>query len=1566
MRKPLLFNEKRFLRFLSKPILTLLAIIFMALNISAQSGNVVSDCICMSNQTFKGNGQFQTLLRVTNGGAGPWYIANNSSSGLFANPSPLPPAAPDTFATGPGGQQMTSLGAGVFELSGIHIDGQGFSIRLTDGSSDTLDFAVAQGVCQYPQTEIIGDPFVCEGQISDYLTQPNALSSYNWTLDHGGTIATVTNTNEITIEWDANSNGAVHHLNLEETSANGCIVNAEMDVEIEDTITLACNNSVQISLDANCAGELTADMFLEDPQYNNESYELIIKDENGVILNQDTLSDVMIGNNYEVTVRHLCSGNMCWSHMLVLDKTAPELKCETDTIKCSESADPRHISIGFPLVYYTNIYNTNNPFVFRAEGTSGCSDVMMRYYDEVNNGDCGDEFASIIIRTWIVTDLSGNLSTCIDTIKTTKTGMNDISYPVNWDGLAGNHAFIEACSSYPKDHNGNPAPSLTGSPTGPLCGNIMINYSDHNRLELCSPDANSYKVLRQWTVMDMCTGESFDTLQIIAVMDTKSPKVSFSGLINNTLTVETENYNCGSDVILPIPQINDCSSTHYSVGYQLADETGNYPPFPYPYTTLNPSGGAYKIPDVPGGKARVKYTVVDACGNQTEKIIFIQVVDNLPPQAVCDAHTTITLTDEGLGYLGKLTFDDGSYDNCTDISLRVRRLTSTCDPTDTQWGEGVHFCCQDLLETSIKVILEVTDGNGFTNTCKSEVYVQDKEIPKIVCPSNGIVSCKFDYSDLSVFGTIRTSQDDIQKIYVNDPENGGNHTYFGIDGYGSDNCDVIVETLNSNVSINNCGIGKITRKFRVHDGFGNKSPICTQTITVQDFDPFTPNYDLIWPANYTKNGCLDEGILPDNLPIQYGWPRITGDDHCSMIAMDYDDLTFEHVEGMCYKILRKWKVIDWCQYDQNAPNNTAGYWEYDQTIMITDGVDPIVTQGCTPYEIVPLGDCSYRYKFEAEGTDNCTNSEYLRWSYKIYENSPNNVIIVGDGNKVVVTLTKGNYGIVWYAEDNCGNVGQCSKSFTVKDEKAPTPQCIDGLVTVLLEETGQVTLNAADFNRSSTDDCTRSNYGACGCLTDLRFSFSSNVNNTTRTLTCADIENGISDTIELRMYVTDESGNNDFCNTYIVLQDNADVCTDVLPPHDTTYNSISGLVFKPNDDIVEDVDVRLYSEDPEFPISVKTNEEGEFAFSQLPDNYNYSLKAEKRGDDGNGISTLDIVLMQKHILGIKKINNPYKLIAADVNNSGSVSASDILETRKLILGESDNFKNNDSWKFLKEGHIFEDENHPYISSSQAIYIGNLKENTKENFIAIKIGDLNYSAVTSPLGLESRNTDSYKFITNDVSYNRGDEVDLILFTENFATVAGTQFTLEFDASELNYKGIENGLIKMAQFNINKTMADQGIITISWNEEQKVDLDKNSELLKFRFSAIKKGNLSDNVKISSKITQAEIYTYSENKIEEKNLELEYRNLNKDYTFEVYQNAPNPFSNKTVVGFVLPESQTATLKVYSMTGKLIFESIGDFSKGYNEFKIDKKDISTTGLMYYKLEAGQNSALRKMILIK
>ncbi len=129
----------------------------------------------------------------------------------------------------------------------------------------------------------------------------------------------------------------------------------------------------------------------------------------------------------------------------------------------------------------------------------------------------------------------------------------------------------------------------------------------------------------------------------------------------------------------------------------------------------------------------------------------------------------------------------------------------------------------------------------------------------------------------------------------------------------------------------------------------------------------------------------------------------------------------------------------------------------------------------------------------------------------------------------------------------------------------------------------------------------------------------------------------------------------------------------------------------------------------------------------------------------NGVTTYDLVLMSKHILAIEPLNSPYKMIAADVNKSGSVTTFDILETRKLILGTYSEFPDNTSWRFLPRELTFANDENPFeddFSESGAItaeidengidysfeFNNNTETATSADFVGIKIGDVNCSAI----------------------------------------------------------------------------------------------------------------------------------------------------------------------------------------------------------------------------------------------
>lgn len=112
----------------------------------------------------------------------------------------------------------------------------------------------------------------------------------------------------------------------------------------------------------------------------------------------------------------------------------------------------------------------------------------------------------------------------------------------------------------------------------------------------------------------------------------------------------------------------------------------------------------------------------------------------------------------------------------------------------------------------------------------------------------------------------------------------------------------------------------------------------------------------------------------------------------------------------------------------------------------------------------------------------------------------------------------------------------------------------------------------------------------------------------------------------------------------------------------------------------------------------------------------------------NGVSTFDVVLITKHILGIQPLDSPYKMIAADANNSKQITTNDIIHLRKLILGLTDEFSNNTSWRFVPAAYVFPDPSNPWLEEfPETVILENLPLGyTTVNFIGIKIGDVNNS------------------------------------------------------------------------------------------------------------------------------------------------------------------------------------------------------------------------------------------------
>jgi len=631
---------------------------------------------------------------------------------------------------------------------------------------------------------------------------------------------------------------------------------------------------------------------------------------------------------------------------------------------------------------------------------------------------------------------------------------------------------------------------------------------------------------------------------------------------------------------------------------------------------------------------------------------------------------------------------------------------------------------------------------------------------------------------------------------------------------------------------------------------------------------------------------------------------------------------------------------------------TSGRFVYTQIIKFAvdqinpieiDDVDPCINSGCSATKT-----------FSASGS-NCLLQPLTDFRHNlVVTDADNNVTKVIDnaaGSEFDYVVVPGStYEVEFWGFDDCGNSDGATKTFTFMDCVRPTPYVLNGIVVELMQ-TQQVEVWASDLNRGSFDNCTDSDKlqyrirlglpedgpGPDADAAEI-LALGSNI-----VFTCDNFTNQT-----VSFYVIDEAGKWDVVETVILIQDNFNVCGGGEP-----MGSIAGKVTNAFGENVEAVNVSVNGGDN----TVATTATGEFAFN-LALAGDYTITPEKNINPLNGVSTFDLVLISKHILGLQSFDSPYKFIAADVNRSGSITAFDMVQLRQLILNVTSEFPNNTSWRFVDAKHEFTSENPAAENFAEFMSINNLDgEMQNVDFIAAKIGDVNGTAsANSLLGAESRTTNgTLSLNVTDQLVEAGQTVTVNFTSADIATAQGYQFTMDF--AGLNLVSVNEGVAKAANFNTN--LADRGILTTSWNGEATA----NDVLFSLTFTAKTNGLLSELVAVNSDLTVAEAYN---NAGELMNVALDFSTNNTTAAFDLQQNTPNPFNGQTVIGFNLPEAGLATLTVMDIQGKVLTSIERDGVKGFNQVTINAKTLGATGVLYYQLESSDNIATKKMIIIE
>lgn len=902
-----------------------------------------------------------------------------------------------------------------------------------------------------------------------------------------------------------------------------------------------------------------------------------------------------------------------------------------------------------------------------------------------------------------------------------------------------------------------------------------------------------------------------------------------------------------------------------------------------------------------------------------------------------DDHTPVTYYNWGAyepsGKYGEDCVYIGEYDKWYDGYCGAERRYVLEIKDICGFSETATFCCSDVGNDNM-VVFRVVDIFGNYNDCMVNVDIQDKIAPTLICPPHEYVHCDTPY----------------------DPDNLA--FQFG-EATVLDDCGATVtETLDDR--LDQCNIGELIRIFTATDN-GGRTSTCKQILTFDNPDPFDGD-NIVCPEDHYVVGCMaPEELGPDVL----GYPEYPGD-HCDLVGSDWDDevFTFNNFNGQaCFKILRTWEIIDWCQQDPYT--GQFPIWTCQQVIKISNDIRPEIS-ACDSIEVCTYDSaCATGYvELSATATDDCTENENLRWRYKIYTGDvgvgPHSLTGtpyveytgVGDSINASGNYPVGSHVIQWTFYDKCGNANTCNQAFTIMNCKAATAYCISGLAVDLMPidsdndgeaDFGMVELWASDFDAGSSHPC---GY-------DVFLSFSPDTSERNKVFDCTTRGDQ-----EVEIWVSVEGPNGDliqtYCETFVNVQDNMGAC---VGQSDVRVD-VDGTIFTEQLETVTNVQVDLDGSE----LSTNTDIDGGYAFANMPTGGDYMVNPFSNDSPLNGVSTLDIIEIQKHILGIERLNSAYKIIAADVNNDKELSAKDLIDLRKVVLGIYNDFPNNDSWRFVDKDYVFQDTEDPFNEKFTEDYeIINLNSDMNIDFIAVKVGDVNNTAqINADAQNELRSAQNFEFSYELGAVNQGDLVTIPV-TSVSEGAKGFQFTMDYNADMLEILSLEGGEVYFDENNYR--ILPDGKILISWNNT--IPLDKGTEVFNIVARA-KSDQSSENVfNISSSLLRSEAYSSNDILKPVINNTMVPEEI-VESSFELYQNTPNPFTNSTQIQFNLVEDENVTMSIHNVHGQLVKSYSGFYNQGLNTFTMNAKDIGASGVLYLTLQTEQNTASIKMVVLR
>ncbi|TVR83874.1 MAG: HYR domain-containing protein [Saprospirales bacterium] len=1016
------------------------------------------------------------------------------------------------------------------------------------------------------------------------------------------------------------------------------------------------------------------------------------------------------------------------------------------------------------------------------------------------------------------------------------------------------------------------------------------------------------------------------------------------------------------------------------------------------------------------GLLELTLVVSDAAGQSETCSAEVSIFDTLPPVAICN-NLTIYLDEEGQVELQVLDIDGGSFDNCelSDASISSSHfdcsdigLQSVVLTLADESGNSSHCTAMVTIEDVLEPIFECDDSPLILEVgSECEAFLPHLQ-NRISVEDNCLEETDFSFDQNPPEGVLLEAGDEIS-VTLSLSESGGwmdgceiqvaainSAQLEWLDSLPGDEdlvcgeslpeiylaagdfCDSIMIAPIADTIFGCAGINTIIRTWSIA-GLEH-----TQTINFSDNIP--PYWTSSLPSNFTAS-C-------DNIPDP---AVLTAEDDCSDVELNMSEIEIPGSNPGEFLLVRTWTASDDCgnsithqQFitvvDQDPPSlDCPTQIEYDLEgacdLNVPNLADSVtVWDNCTDPTEISLSQTPVPGSIAGNPTvtvfitavDLSGNSNFCSFTLQLINEGGSSSLICAFA-PISNTATEGECGaeidltIDWIqgcdqpfivnsynsGGENAGDfypVGQTSVLFQlfenstlldecevlveVQDDQSPTMDCTTLLIEQL-ENPGDslVWVNIPEVlaNDNCGIEAIVNNYNDDGPEVSDYF------------------PEGIT---PIEFTAIDSSGNSAHCTTTVIVLDSAETL-------DTFF--LAGEILSPAGYPPGEVALGITGNIDSVYLSNSTG----FYLFQFPQFSSFEVAPEFNQNWLDGVSTLDLILIQRAVLGIDTLANPYYIIAADANNDGAISTIDLILLQRLILGLDSELAGNTSWRFIPEDYTFDHPQNPLAENwPETRSYSLLEENlSTENWVAIKTGDVNGDAAAAG----SRISRPIFPLLSEVAFTDRGIVEIIFRAGVKQKVSGVQmeFNLcdkQFINWEHDFEGsILTGVSDM-DFFLDQKKSQYRVV---WYHPTGVLVNEGDKLFSFILDGIyEKIEPEDLIQLSSVNPFRENLIIQAEGLKSFRPVIEFRDTETARGFELHQSVPNPTAGYTDIPFTLPSDLNVILEIFDSHGnKFKSKEINGYS-GLNFSRVNLEQFPS-GMYIYRLSTGDLSASKKLIVL-